>query len=76
MSQRPVLPDREAWLRLVGALQTLVRGERQGMAIITLRLAVKDGLLVAWAEPTIQRLHSDAASWLAGQGMRTQEGDQ
>jgi len=70
---RPRLPDREAWLHLVQTLQSSARAQHEGMAVVTLRLAVRDGLLVGWCEPTIQRWHSGADTWLAGQGVELYE---
>jgi len=68
-----VLPDRDAWIALVATLQASARDNQTGMAVVTLRLAVRDGLLVGWCEPTIQRWHSGAESWLAGQGVELYE---
>jgi len=73
MTPRPVLPDRDAWIALVATLQASARDNQTGMAVVTLRLAVRDGLLVGWCEPTIQRWHSGAESWLAGQGVELYE---
>ena len=70
---RPRLPDRDAWLHLIASLQASAREQTTGMAVVTLRLAVRDGLLVGWCEPTIQRWHSGAESWLAGQGVELYE---
>jgi len=68
-----VLPDRDAWIALVATLQASARDNQTGMAVVTLRLAVRDGLLVGWCEPTVQRWHSGAESWLAGQGVELYE---
>jgi len=73
MTPRPVLPDRDAWIALVATLQASARDNQTGMAVVTLRLAVRDGLLVGWCEPTVQRWHSGAESWLAGQGVELYE---
>lgn len=70
---RPRLLDREAWLHLVQTLQASARAQQEGMAVVTLRLAVRDGLLVGWCEPTIQRWHSGADTWLAGQNVNLYE---
>ncbi len=60
---------------LISTLQVAssAREQTTGMAVVTLRLAVRDGLLVGWCEPTIQRWHSGAESWLAGQNVKLYE---
>ena len=74
-SDRPRPSDWDAWRGLVAALQAQAHAETSGTAIITIRLAVRDGLLVAWSDPRPERWNQCEGDWLGRQGMKAYRRD-
>lgn len=73
--ERPRGADWDAWRGLVAALQSSAHNVACGTAIITVRLAVRDGQLVAWSDPKAERWNTDEAGWLGKQGLRPYKRD-
>lgn len=73
---RPRSADWDAWRGLVAALQTTTHGISCGTTIITVRLAVRDGQLVAWSDPRAERWNTDEADWLGKQGLHPYRRDE